>query len=66
LKHHLQDALKELKTNTSNEEGFEKVVLQSDQVLAQIKTMNEDDAIFIYVPIPKECIIHDYIVMFHV
>jgi hypothetical protein len=64
LKHHLQDALKELKTNTSNEE--EKVELQSDQVLAQIKTTNEDDAIFIYVPIPKKCIIHDYSVMFHV
>jgi hypothetical protein len=52
--------------NTSNEEGFEKVVLQNDQVLAQIKARNDDDAIFIYVPIPEECIIQDYIVMFHV
>jgi hypothetical protein len=30
LKDHLQDALKEFKTNISNEEEFEKVVLQSD------------------------------------
>jgi hypothetical protein len=41
-------------------------VLQNDEVLAQIKAMNDDDSILIYVPIPEECIIHDYIVMFHV
>ncbi len=31
------ETLKELKINTSNEEGFEKVVLKNDQVLTQLK-----------------------------
>ncbi len=33
----LQNALKELKTKTSNEKGFQIIILQSDQVLAQLK-----------------------------
>jgi hypothetical protein len=40
-------------------------VLQNDQVLAQIKAVNDDNAIFIYVLILDNCIIHDYIVIFH-
>jgi hypothetical protein len=36
----LQDALKDLKTNTSNEEGTEKIILQFDEVLAQLKAMD--------------------------
>jgi hypothetical protein len=40
LKDHIQDALKELRKCTSNEEGFKKVVLQIDQVLAQFKAMD--------------------------
>ncbi len=40
LKDRLQDTLKELNTSTTNEEGAEKVVLQSDQVLEQLKSTN--------------------------
>jgi hypothetical protein len=32
--------LKELKTNTSNEQGMERVALYSDHVLAQFKTID--------------------------
>jgi hypothetical protein len=30
----------ELKTNTTNEEGVERIVLQNDHVLAQFKTID--------------------------
>jgi hypothetical protein len=34
------DTLKELKIKTSNEEGFEKVVLKNDQMLTQLKVID--------------------------
>jgi len=34
------DTLKELKIKTSNEKGFEKVVLKNDQVLTQLKVID--------------------------
>jgi len=34
------NALKELRTCTSNEEGLKKMMFQSDQVLAQLKAMD--------------------------
>jgi hypothetical protein len=40
LKDKLQNTLKELKTSKANKEGVKKVVLQSDQVLAQLKSTN--------------------------
>jgi hypothetical protein len=43
LKDCFRNALKELKTNTSNEGGNEKVILQSDEVLIQLKATNEHD-----------------------
>jgi hypothetical protein len=36
----MQDALKDFKTNISNEKGTKKAVLQSDKVLAQLKATN--------------------------
>ncbi len=40
LKDQLWDALKKLKTLTSNDDGCEKVMLQNEEVLAQLKAMN--------------------------
>jgi len=40
LKDKLRDTLKELKTCTTNEKGAKMVVLQSDQVLEQLKSTN--------------------------
>jgi len=38
LKERLQDTLKELKISIVNEEGAKRVVLQSDQILEQLKS----------------------------
>jgi hypothetical protein len=40
LKDRLQNALEDLKIDTINEEGIRKVVLQFDEVLAQLKAMD--------------------------
>ncbi len=40
LNDRLQNALKELKMGINNEKGCKKMVLQSDQVLAQLKAMD--------------------------
>jgi hypothetical protein len=40
LKDSLQNTLKVLKIRTFNEEGCEKVMLQSDEILAQLKATN--------------------------
>jgi hypothetical protein len=41
LKDRVQECLKELKIGTSNEQGTKRVALQSDHVLAQLRTTNE-------------------------
>jgi hypothetical protein len=43
LKDYLRNALKELKMGTSNEGGNERVILQSDEVLIQLKARIEHD-----------------------
>ena len=39
-KDRLRETLKELKTGTSNEDGFEKAILQADDVLTRLKRTN--------------------------
>jgi hypothetical protein len=43
LKDCLRNALKELKMGTSNEGRNEQVILQSDEILIQLKPTNEHD-----------------------
>jgi hypothetical protein len=40
IKDHLRDTLKELKIETSNQEGSKKATLQCDQVLKHLKATN--------------------------
>ena len=40
LKDRLLETLKELKTGTSNKEGYEKAVLQADDVLTRLRSTN--------------------------